>query len=362
MNLMEANEQWRTRPADQRFETLAALRDAVYARRNRSAVQDVTLADMAVKVDDSGRLLVNGTTSPAEPTHWAFGQLAGLSRAPASYLRTLPTELAAKCLTVSIASAPRDAFRLMTLRDDDGGLDSAAAVTSTKYGRIWDADVVDSVGRIVERSGGRFFNPKDWSGKPSGLYASDHDCFVFMIDGGSMVDGGGERDQLHRGFIVWNSEVGAATFGLMCFLFRVVCGNHIIWDAQDVTKLVVRHTGGGPARFDREAMPALLDYVNASVQPIEEKIRRAKALPISTLHDNGQVLGDPWLASFAKQYGFTRGEVRDAINFAKAEEGQCGSVWDLVNGFTASARRLAFMDARIDLERRAGKLLEIANR
>ena len=46
--------------------------------------------------------------------------------------------------------------------------------------------------RMVDMSGGALFNPREWGGKPGGLYASDSDCFLFFIDGGSLVDGGGE--------------------------------------------------------------------------------------------------------------------------------------------------------------------------
>lgn len=358
-NLMEANVQWRNRPADERYETLSGLKERVNGRRNRTRTADVSINDLHVE-EKEGVLVINEKIRPVAPSHWAFGQLATLSGAPAGYLRGLPLDLAANCLNHSIKSVSREALKLMTVRNDDGGMDSLNAVTSVKYGRIWDADCVDAVGRIVERSEGKFYNPKDWTGKPSGLYASDRDCFMFMIDGGSMVDGGGVRDQLNRGFICWNSETGSRTFGLTTFLFRVVCGNHIIWGAEDVTKLIIRHTGSGPARFDREAMPILMDYVNAAAGPVEEQIRRAKKITIADLGPaTMKPLDDEWIANFSSQRGFTRGELRDAIRFAQVEEGQCANLWDLVNGFTGSSRSLEFMDARFDLEKRAGSLLSL---
>lgn len=370
--LTTANREWMTRPADQRFETLSAMMASVGARRTRSRAVNVELDDLRVHpADDGTGLVINSGITPASPSHWAFGQLAGIVKAPANYLRGLPAELAARCLNASIDSgrADRDELKVMTIQPEEDGLNTVQAVTSRTYGRIWDADVVNAVERIVDRSGGRFFNPKDWSGKPSGLYASDHDVFAFMIDGGSIVDGGGDRDQLNRGFIVWNSETGARTFGLMTFLFRVVCGNHLIWDAQDVTKTIVRHCSGAPSRFDREVMPALDAYTNASVRPVEDAIRRAKAtklidlvnLPGQTVASERGRLSDDWQKVFAKNRGFTRPEVRDAINFALAEEGRCETLWDLINGFTASARAIEYIDARVDLETRVGKLMALAN-
>lgn len=340
-----------TRPADQRFENLNALKLAVNNRRVISRAEDVELDKVRVEIDgDTGKLVVNSRIQPSQPSHWSFGQLARSIGAPAGYLRTLPTDLTRNALNYGLENSVKDELKFMTLRDETGsGINTLQAVTSRTYGRIWDADVVRAVEQIGEHTGGRFFNPKDWSGKPSGLYASDHDVFIFMIDGGSMVDGGGQRDQLNRGFIVWNSEVGARAFGLMTFLFRVVCGNHIIWDAQNTTKLIIRHTSGGPDRFAREAAPALLEYSNMSVKPIEDAITRAKAITLGA---------EPEVLSKFTQSGFTRGEVKDAITFAKAEEGKCENLWELVQGFTASARSLEWMDARLDLEKRAGALLK----
>lgn len=365
-----AQSQWFSRPADQRFETLGDLHASVSRRRNLSRAFDVEMSNLRAEPQGEQGLLISGDAVPSTPSHWAFGQLGQIVKAPPAYLRTLPAPLAASCLNASLdrLAGQTSEIKLMTVRDEEGDApDTLQAVTSRVYGRIWDADVVEAVQRIVERSGGRFHNPLDWSRKGSGLYASDHDCFLFMIDGGSIVEGGGERDQLHRGFIVSNSETGARTFSLMTFLFRGCCGNHLIWGAKDVTKLIVRHTFAGPTRFDKEAMPALLSYVDAAAKPAEDAVRAAKDTPLKglvnvpglTVTDTDK-LGDDWVAEFSRRHKFTRGEVKDAIRFARAEEGKCASLWDLVNGFTASARAIEFVDARVDLEKRAGKLMDLA--
>lgn len=352
---MEAHNQWATRPQDQRFETLTDLREAVHSRRMKSRSIDVDCGKTHVKSDD-GLLTINGTITPCEPSHWAFGQLAGLVKAPAGYLRTLPQPLIVDCLNHGLDKSGREAVKFMTVERDNGNL--LQAVTSTTYGRIWDADVVDATNRIVERSGGKFYNPKaiDLAGgtpRPSGLYASDRDVFMFLIDGGSMLEIG-PRAKLNRGFIVWNSEVGARTFGLMTFLFNTVCGNHIIWGAQDVNKLVIRHTQNGPARFDSDATPALNAYCNATAKPLEDTIRKAQDM---LLGDKREDVAE-WLNRNGK---FTRSEISSAIDFAKSEEGDCRTLWQAVQGFTAYARGFDYVDARVDLETRAGKLLNLVS-
>lgn len=364
-NLMTAHNQWAIRPADQRYKTLTDLQQAVYSRRNLSTAVDMPVDKLHIKVEGD-RLLLNDSIRPTEPTHWSFGQICGVSKAPASYLRTLSPELAAENLNYSLHRAPKAEFKLMTVKDPDGGINTLQAVTSKTYGRIWDADVVDAVARLVDRSGGKFHNPlaytKGGGGapEPSGLYASDHDIFMFMIDGGSFLEAG-PRAQLNRGFIVWNSETGDKTLGIMTFLHNGVCGNHIIWGASNVQQLLIRHTSGAPNRFDREVIGVLNDYCNASTKPMEDAIRKAAAMPLNKVIDvaDTKVLELGWKKAFARKHNFSVGEVTDAIAYANCEEGKCESLWDMVQGLTASAREYEFVDRRFDLEKRAGSLMQL---
>jgi hypothetical protein len=387
MNLKTAHNEWASRPADQRFTSLDELELAVSNRRNLSKTIEVDVKQLTVKEvasrDGNGTTLAfNGIMVATEPTHWSLGQVATAAKLPCSYIRSIPTDLAVLNINHGIANrADSGPVKLLTLSDTDGGMNRLMAMTSTRYGRIWDADCVNAVKRINEQAGGRFFNPKAYphTGQPkgfgsidstsapvpSGLYASDHDVFMFMIDGGSRLEVG-ERAKLNRGFIVWNSEVGAKTLGITTFLFNEVCGNHIIWGAQDVNTMLVRHSSGAPARFDREAMPHLLDYINASAAPVEAALKKAAEIKLLDLLPAAalvtDVSSDEFVKSFAGKFAkFSRGEIRDAVIYAKAEEGKCETLWDMVQGLTASAREYEWIDARMNLEQRAGSLLNIAD-
>ena len=350
-NIMTASRQWATRPADQRYTTLADLKSAVSSRRFKSRSVDIEVSSIHAEVADD-TIVLNSGISPCEPSHWAFGQLARSISAPADYLRSLPTDLAVKCMNDGLSRSPRETAKFMTIQSEGDGFNTLQAVTSQTYGRIWDADCVSAVENLVEKSDGKFFNPKAYnletgSTEPSGLYASDRDVFMFMIDGGSRLDVG-PRAKLNRGFFVWNSEVGAKTFGLTTFLFNEVCGNHIVWGAQNVKNLVIRHSKNGPDRFDAQAMPALMQYVNSSVAEEESTIRKA----MHTTLPQGDAF-DSWI----KQFKFNKSEIREAIAVANKEEGKCETVWDLMQGFTAYARDFDFIDARMDLQKRAADLL-----
>ena len=98
---------------------------------------------------------------------------------------------------------------------------------------------------------------------PSGAYLGDRDMFLFLVDGNRDLDDPTDRTHagLFRGFILRNSDVGAAALTLDVFLFRVVCGNHIIWGFQHVAGFRRRHVGASI----QEAWTTSLDGVRAAL-------------------------------------------------------------------------------------------------
>lgn len=375
MNLLTAHNEWKSRPRDQRFQSVHDLMKAVQERRSRSKDITIDIKSLGVKeVEcDNGDTTIafNDIIAPTEPSHWSFGQLATAIHAPAGYLRSLPTKLAVENINYGIRHrADDEKVKLLSLVDRGGGMNQLGAITTPRYGRIWDADVVFAVQRIVDKTGGRFYNPpayvKDGKGatEPAGLYASDHDVFMFMIDGGSQLEAG-PRAKLNRGFICWNSEVGARTLGIMTFLFNECCGNHIIWGASEVNTFLLRHTSKAPEKLATEAVPHLQNYLEMSAKNDEAVIARAQAMNVVSLLPAAALVSKAEDAHFPKAFisrfsAFSKGEVVEAVEYAKREEGQCVSLWDMVQGFTASARDYSWADTRLDLEQRAGKLLQIA--
>src|SRR5690349_7284323 len=98
MHLFEAHEQWKSRPADQRFWSLADMHDAClgYARSAAEA-PDTPVESLRVDADE-GEIVIVGREHRARLTNWAFDQLCRSAAVPAGYLRRLPTTLAAQNL------------------------------------------------------------------------------------------------------------------------------------------------------------------------------------------------------------------------------------------------------------------------
>jgi hypothetical protein len=357
-NINVASTQWANRPDDQRFLSIADLKASVDQRKSESWTLSTQVKDLRAKVSEKGLVLdafdrTRGERTDLEPSHWAFGQLASYAGAPAPYLRKLPFELAAINLQWGLEHAP--------IRDDalvlgqSNGHQAVRAMTSTSYGRIWDSEVVEAVERVnpdgrwqVPAASYASSNPK----RATTLYASDRDVFMFLVDPEHPIAVPGEKSPLFRGFYVWNSEVGAATFGLTTFLYRYVCDNRIIWGATDVQELRIRHTGGAPQRFAYEGAKYLERYANESTASLVEPIVKAQAFEVP----QAEKPGSGW-ESWLRDRGFSAAESKSAVQSAIAEEGEARSLWDIVNGITASARQLTHTDARVELETRAGKLL-----
>lgn len=352
-NLLEASKQWRSRPADERFRTLEALKNAVLNRKNTSFEGVVDTRDIKVTpADDSITLDFDGQS--LDMTHWSFGQLCNLAGAPTTYLRTLPPGLVSDNLNYALPKTRESAKLLLT----SNGYTEVRAFTSESYGRIWDIDVVRAVEGLCEKNPS-WHNPPAFKRRSmdgtelesAGLYSSDRDVFLFLVDEDRQIEVNGER--LSRGFFVWNSEVGKSSFGLTTFLYRYVCGNHVVWGAQEVSEIRVRHSLYAPSRAFTEIMPVLNKYVGSSMTHEAQAIR--KAIEYRPAKNKEGTL--EWL----QKHGFAKAVSEKAYEYAVREEGNRTSLWNIVQGLSAMARDRKHVDARVDLERQSGRLLDVLN-
>lgn len=170
-----------------------------------------------------------------------------------------------------------------------------------------------------------------------------------MVNDENPVEVGNAK--LGRGFFCWNSETGSATFGLTTFLYNYVCGNHVIWGAEDVAELKIIHRNHAPDRFYSEALPILNRFVENRMfgDRVKDTIGHAMSLPVGDTMEKA--------LEWFKDRLFTNKEVGEAWNTGISEGEDVKTVWGMIQGFTAYARTLSHTDKRVNLERRAGALL-----
>lgn len=349
----ETQRQWFKRPDDEKFASLEELHKHVLDRKMRSHAKATRILDVSFEVEDENLVMYDERHEVrAYPTNWAFSQVCAMVGAHASYLSELPAKLARECLNHGLQKNGQERNRELELllvdgEDDTYGLSS---VTSTGYGRVWDANQVRFAQELSELTNGRFYAPHDWGGVKRSLFAGDRDLHMLFIDGGSLVDGGGERDQLNRGFILGNSEVGSKAWYFATFLFRIVCGNFGIHGIEEVSFFSIKHTMNAPARVAAEALPHVMKYVESSPKRLEDTVKRAKLLVLPK--DNREFF------TYFRNRKFTGPEIEKGVVLADKEEGQHDTLWDMYNGFTAAARIIPNADVAASLQSRSGKLLE----
>ena len=363
--------EWFSRPADERYLSLSQLFGAVKRRTDRSRTRTVESAAVRVEAsrDDAEALalVLPGSDRPIAPTHWSFGQLAGLVGAPAAYLRQLPAALAGINLQYGLSS--HRAEQVKTLETDEGRIE-LRAVTGPDYGRIYDHELVAAVQRIAGDGTGDtrwkvpgvldwstgVYNPRvDITADTTTLYASDRDVFLFLVDDLNPIEAGrlpdGSPDLYFRGFYCWNSEVGAKTLGMASFYLRAVCQNRNLWGVEDFQEITIRHSKYAASRFAHEAAPALTRFADSSPMPFVNGIKAARTQIVARTDEDR--------AEFLRKRGFGKTETAKIIETVLAEEGRPPeSVFDFVQGITAFARNKTQQDARLDLEGRAKKLLD----
>lgn len=363
--------QWFSRPDDQRFLTIADLHNYTLEVANGSDVATANVADLRVVAaadkPDSLRLQLQDGRQ-VRPSHWSFGQLCSLVKAPAGYLRELPAAIAGINLQYGVTNYRGELMK--TYQNKDGAL-ALRAVTSATYGRIYDHEVVGAVKNLVDRDP-RWKVPGviDWrtstynpnavvTRESTTLFASDRDVFLFMVDDLNPIEIGklpdGSPDLIFRGFYAWNSEVGAKSFGMACMYLRGVCQNRNLWGVEGYKEFTFRHTSGAPARFMREASAKLAQFANTGTQKLIEGVKEAKAAIVAE--------DDKEAEAFIRKQGFSQAKAAEIVATVLQEEQQpARSIWDMVQGITAVARREGHQDARIDMERTAGKLLDKVSR
>ena len=392
MELFKASNQWATRPADERFWTINEMVDACLHHRRVSRKATVGYADMRVEARDGDLHLMGRAGIPAKLTNWSFGQLSQRAGAPASYLRTLPATLAAQKLYSGLKSRGErlddtdDSSYAQLLLQRTNGPESMVlrSMNSQRYTRIWNHDVGERLLTLSQRGWitppAANVNPDDprarratdddcgdfsyvRSGEmigPSGIYASDHDMFVFLVNPERQIADGSD-DGLFRGFFVWNSEVGAASFGVMAFLFKAVCQNHIVWGAQGVHELRVRHVGKADKTDFAKLQVEQTKYADSSASDVEAKIESARRMVLGTDQDS---VVDELLGIARKQrIQVSRKALVGAYTTTVAHEqdyGDPNTLWGMVNGLTDRSQDSEFTDDRVKQDQVAGKLLECA--
>src|SRR2546422_4673476 len=350
-----AHREWAARPPDERFASVHALYAAARARRQRLAERTLETGEFRTGAVDDALAMRETSGRTAALTHWSFGQLASIANAPPNYLRTLPAKIASEAINVGLQRTTREQHQLFV---GDTAPWTVHAITSPRYARVHHDELA---GRVLDLMAlhpawhlplgykdGEYGAEK----VPSGAYLGDRDMFVLLVDGNRDLDDPTDSSHagLFRGFILRNSDVGAAALTLDLFLFRMVCGNHIIWGFQHVAGFRRRHVGASIQEAWASSLDEVRTALDADTTAERTLITRSMTLEIGPTRD-------AVLDAVVQRLDVSQKHAAEAYTLAEQHERNPRSVWGYVQGLTRLSQRTPWQDGRFALDRAASRLL-----
>src|SRR5687768_9937378 len=355
INALTAHKEWATRSPDERYESVRALHQAALTRRLGTEEHRVATDALVLEAASDDRLALKRKDGSAALTHWSFEQLATIAGAPPKYLRSLPAPIASAAINHGLQRQPRLQHQLY---GDNVAPWTLRAVTSPRYARVHHDELASRVLALMA-SHPAWHLPLGYRNGtfgaervPSGAYLGDRDMFLFLVDGNRDLHDPTDSSQsgLFRGFILRNSDVGAAALTLDVFLFRVVCGNHIIWGFQHVAGFRRRHVGTSIQEAWTDSLASVRVALDADPSADRAMLLRASAQEIAPTRDGV-------IDVVTSRLDLPRKHASEAYGLAEQHETNPRSVWGYVQGLTRLSQQTPWQDGRYVLDRAASRLL-----
>ena len=180
--------------------------------------------------------------------------------------------------------------------------------------------------------------------------------FLFLVDGNRDLHDPTDSSQsgLFRGFILRNSDVGAAALSIDVFLFRVVCGNHIIWGFQHVASFRRRHIGASIQDAWSDSLIRARAALDADTTTDRTMVARATTTELGSSREEV-------VQAAVQKLELPTKSASQAYDLAEQNERNPRSVWGFVQGLTRLSQQTPWQDGRFALDRAAGALLATVN-
>lgn len=383
MSIYEPTSQWASRPADERFGSLESARlrakdDFAISRE----VPGVRVGDIRA-VAEGNELYLNGKREKARISYGAMRNLCQQVGAPHSFLATLPATLTAQNLNYKLSEKdPNENVKLYVMSRPDGLF--LRDITSMKYKRIYHHENLDRLINLKNQFGlkvpparpavpgqqvrkatqddviannevGCYIQVGD-DIADAGIYLGqgDPELYVVMMSDRQINDG--TEKGLFRGIILQASETRGTSQEAETFLLRGICGNHIRWGVKNKTRYNTRHIGRARQRAADILTFNIKNFLDASASEEEAKINLAKAKKLGNTQD--EVVEYLYVRDVASQK-----YLKAAYELAEANDADyCDprSVWGMAQGLTRVAQFEKYADARVAVDKAAGKVLAMA--
>lgn len=312
----------------------SALAALDYRQRNTTTV-NLDSKDLRLTTDGADLLL-----NERPLTNWSFRQLCTIAKAPVELISSVSTDTATRVLNERIA------MRTDTTKHSVLIGNTVRAITSQTYQRVWDRQMLGAVANAVHGT----------AVKPYKVFVGERDAFVCLVNKTPIYEK--DADKLSRGMFVWNSEVGARTFGIARFLFRSICSNCMIFGMKMDTIIRRRHTGDMAQISER--IPEFVAWCDTPMNDETARIERARAKVL-----NPESILDTLFVNF----NVTRSDGMRIVEYAKVDErisreygdttAQWNTVWGVMQGVTRYSQTLPYANDRVTFDLIGNRLFEL---
>jgi len=337
--LKRASNQLFERSPDERFDSLAELRD--HCGREKRFSTDHWQPPQSLRPQAAGGEVT--VTLDGDDVHrlsdWSFSQLCRLAGVSKETINRLTPETASRALCETMPTSEKPLQLLATGK-------SIRSLHGVSYTRLWNDDLLS----VVSEFASDFQPPQVGMNGATGLYCGEQDLFAFLIDPTGWIEIEGEA--FAPGFFVWNSEVGRRSLGIQTFWFQAVCQNHIVWDAVEVVEFTRKHTA--------KVGDGLVEIRRLIEQLVAKRDERRDGFVRVISQAMQQTLGsdaDEVLKNLASE-GIPRGLAAKATELAQ-QSGRF-SIFSLVDALTRLAQEIRYAGDRVEIDAKAATLLALA--
>ncbi|MCC6149883.1 MAG: hypothetical protein IT461_06505 [Planctomycetes bacterium] len=346
-------------PDDCKFMSLAEMRRDADEQRKRSIEIQGSSAEMLFATHDGQDYLALGHDDFAL-TNYAYKQLARNIGLPIETVARLRPETRVRVFNelwqVNRNEGKHD---MQFLAEKLDGKLLLRAVTGTRYTRLWDSEVLETIDSTLVKAGWVPAHPTfnyDLSipveQRPKALIRTDRYSFAFLFTSPDANATDDDLGGLRKGIMVWNSETSHKSFGWSQFVFRNVCGNFLIWGMKDGKTKRTRHVGVVREAFEVFAQDCR-ELAGELTEQEMDQLTKAKRIEYAK--------DDEAAIKRLNFQGVSLGAAKAGVEAAKLEiNGGDLSIWSVVNGLTFHAKELANEEDRTELCTTAGQVLNSA--
>lgn len=352
-----------SRPADANYDSLDRLLEVAKEEMEQSRTVKVDGADVSFSTEDGAFSLEIPRHTPLPLTNYSLTQVAGMAKLQTHVLERLHKrdrdDLVVDNLNTLFPNTRAETkFVLIRDRYDDmGGIASVArAINGGQYARLWDYEMFGEMEEFLVARGFTPILPDIKSdamrsglmhGLNTGLFRGDQCSFGFFFVEDDLNGDSEELGGLKPGMMVWNSEVGARSFGYHTFYYHEASGSIIIWTPANHKRKRFVHRGKNIRKAFKEYIDTLEDVADNFQQRYTLDLANFEVAAYTPFAvDEGAAI-----ERLQKTYKMSAVNARAAVTAARLPQNNYGlrlSVWNIALGIAWEAGQTGRAESLVD--------------